>query len=386
MLILKSKGCSMDSGKARQIFEKFAGTMAYVAVAAPDGRVAIGSAFHVGEGAFVTARHVVEDMEVTEVRMTHRTFVHLDGEEAANAKVFVRTEGRDSPVHYIDNGSLRIARGPYYHTKPEVDVAVFQVGGMDPKTPFVHLGDHLDDWLGASDFVLNEALVFGYPPIPGTNEPHLVAARCEVNALVEVRHAPHVHFILSATPRGGFSGGLVVTENGVALGVVTSSLVANAAVEELGFFAVLSVEPIYICLADNKLLPECQAEQWDDMWNSAKVGDFFDPSESVELGINIRASIESFDDGKRVYVEIRCADDLLLAKPVEAGEHAVSQFAPVRTVNAGVARLSSSRFQAQRGAEFIGDAAAAIERELCAEGLAPVRIGASRSYNVPPAQ
>jgi hypothetical protein len=67
-----------------------------------------------------------------------------------------------------------------------------------------------------------------------------------------------VHFVLSATPRGGFSGGVAIHENGDALGVITSSFVAGDVPEQMGFFAVLSIESIVSCLAQNKLYPEAQ--------------------------------------------------------------------------------------------------------------------------------
>lgn len=68
-------------------------------------------------------------------------------------------------------------------------------------------------------------------------------------------------------PRGGFSGGLVITEDGFALGVVTQSLLMNREETELGFFTVLSVEPIYVCLAHHKLLPVCQRDGYAAMWD-----------------------------------------------------------------------------------------------------------------------
>jgi S1-C subfamily serine protease len=43
--------------------------MAYVAVER-DGKAGIGSAFHVGDGIFVTARHVLENAVVAEIKMT----------------------------------------------------------------------------------------------------------------------------------------------------------------------------------------------------------------------------------------------------------------------------------------------------------------------------
>src|SRR6267143_568754 len=51
---------SMTSGEARQLFATHASALAYLDVEDQQGDRAIGSAFHVGEGVFVTARHVLE--------------------------------------------------------------------------------------------------------------------------------------------------------------------------------------------------------------------------------------------------------------------------------------------------------------------------------------
>jgi hypothetical protein len=165
--------------------------------------------------------------------------------------------------------------------------------------------------LGQGDFVLTEAIVLGYPPIPMTVTPHLVAARAEVNAQVDIRGQQHVHFILSAMPRGGFSGGLAIAEYGFALGVITSSLLTNHKDSELGFFAVLTVEPIYNCLAAHKLLPQCQAEGWDDFWNDDV--EYFEhrPNHEDVSSFHVVASLGTFDDGKRFYLEVSCDDDIL---------------------------------------------------------------------------
>ena len=74
-----------------------------------------------------------------------------------------------------------------------------------------------------------------------------------------------MHFLISATPRGGFSGGVAIHEDGDALGVVTSSLHKATLPAELGFLAVLSVEPILQCLSDNGLLPSIQKEHHDKL-------------------------------------------------------------------------------------------------------------------------
>jgi hypothetical protein len=99
-----------------------------------------------------------------------------------------------------------------------------------------------------------------------TTEPHLVAARAEVNAVVDLPGVP-VHFILSSMPRGGFSGGLALSEYGFGLGVITRSVLFDGAPAELGFMAVLGVEPIFTCLADGKMVPQVQREGWGGLWD-----------------------------------------------------------------------------------------------------------------------
>jgi hypothetical protein len=240
-----------------------------------DGDEGIGAAFHVGDGVFVTARHIVENRAVKEVRLT-------DPDLFYRSKLYPKEENgsytidANSPRMCLDiHGGLRITAGPFYHADPLIDVAVFRVDGMSPNAHFIPLGDHLDDWIGKSDFVLSRALALGYPPVPFTLEPVLVAATSDVNAVVDLRTGPRqqLHFILSATPRGGFSGGVAFSEYGFALGVITQSLTQDHAAAELGFFATTSIEAIYVCLQECGLLPTCQKEGWDGFWD--------DPAPSV---------------------------------------------------------------------------------------------------------
>jgi hypothetical protein len=62
----------VDSGAARQIFTDYATAMAYIEVELPNGDVSMGSAFHVGDGVFVTARHVVEGNRIAEAGSTNK--------------------------------------------------------------------------------------------------------------------------------------------------------------------------------------------------------------------------------------------------------------------------------------------------------------------------
>ncbi|MFC9127830.1 trypsin-like peptidase domain-containing protein [Streptomyces sp. NPDC057099] len=297
----------MNTGEAREVFKSYAAALAYVEVESPTGDLSIGTAFHVGEGVFVTARHVVEGKKVVEVGSTESVHIPLTGAEAVNATTFLYVNDERMAVHWVRNGVMRIESGPYLHSDERVDVAVFKVHAIDPRTPVIPLGSHLDDWLGGSDFVLTEAVILGYPPIPMTTTPALVGARAEISAQVDLYETPYVHFVLSATARGGFSGGVAFSEYGFALGMVTRSLLAGEGSVESGYMAVLAVEPIYECLAWHRMLPDCQAEMWDGLWNTSEFSFSSDEPVSGEPS-RVTAQIAIFDDGKTCGMTITCGD------------------------------------------------------------------------------
>lgn len=260
----------MDSDAARILYARHASAMAYIDVRKPNGSRGIGSAFHVGNDIFVTARHVVENNEVLEIKVTEP--VGIGAEEYFGEVLKIENAKERAEQHETAWGSqkstlwkhwlepLRIVEGPKYHDHPDVDVAVFRVEKTHANIGTVKLGVHFDDWIYRGLWHLSDAVVLGYPPIPMTNAPTLVAAKGEINAFVVPRHAPFVHFILSAMPRGGFSGGVAIHEDGDALGVVTSSFLDGDLPEQVGFFAVLSIEAIIHCLAINDLYPEFQRQ------------------------------------------------------------------------------------------------------------------------------
>jgi hypothetical protein len=91
----------------------------------------------------------------------------------------------------------------------------------------------------------------GYVPIRFSREIVLVAVQGEVNAVIEKYNGPHPHFIISSMPRGGFSGGPVISEYGFLLGVFIESLFEAGKSTEMGFAAVLSIEPLLVLLHEN---------------------------------------------------------------------------------------------------------------------------------------
>ena len=252
----------------REIYQRYGCCMAYIAVEM-NGDEQIGSAFHVGEGVFVTARHVVEGAHIKEMRLTNPGLYYRSDLYPKNADGSYMI-GPDSPrLCDRSDGLLSVIVGPWFHEDERIDVAIVRVSGMQPEAHFIPLGDHLDDWIGNGDFELSEVLVLGYPPIPFTREPALIAAASYVNAVVDLdlRGNPFVHFLLSGVPRGGFSGGVALSRWGFALGVVTQSLLNQVGPAELGYFAATSIGVVWECLAQSKMMPLKQRERWRGLWD-----------------------------------------------------------------------------------------------------------------------
>jgi hypothetical protein len=222
------------------LLREYSSAVGYCCVRDAVGDENIGTCFHVGEWVLLTARHVVED----------KTIMHIGF--------------GDSPFE----PPRSVLKGPLYHPNPKVDVAAFVVSGME-QIPAVQLGMHLDDWIADQSFLLLDVVVMGYPPIPQSQGPVLVATRGETNAVVDKYTGPHPHFVISCVARGGFSGApcLICDWDGAALGLVTESLAINEQPAELGYMAVISVEPLLECLHRHDILPKMQKEGWDGLWD-----------------------------------------------------------------------------------------------------------------------
>jgi hypothetical protein len=304
----------MDTGHARALFGQFAAAVAYLAVEKADGSHAIGTATHVGEGVYVTARHVVDGHRLVEIASTEHVFLRLP--EGTQSQLRVHGGAEEWPAHRVANKAMTLVSDVVFHPDPAVDLAAFRVAGCDPQTPWIPFGDHLDDWLGGGDFVLSEVIVLGYPPIPMTRKPYLLAARAEVNAQVDFYDSPNVHWILSTMARGGFSGAMVVDERGIALGVVTRSVLSGEVPEELGYMSATSIEPVYQMLADAKMLPLAQQEHWDGFWNS----DMTTLERPADDGFGTQALgfVESYDDGQRLGLQVRVHSDSKLQEAAVA--------------------------------------------------------------------
>ena len=232
---------------------------AWVAIKTVEGVHAIGTAFHVGNGVYLTARHVLEGNTIEEIGLLSggRLFLE-DLQVPVPTKGTLVTEAGEFPVWSLRHEKPAIADGPFYHPNPEIDVAAFTLSGIDQNTPYFQIGGHYDDWINDDDWLLTGGTAFGFPPIPFTHRPVLVVATVEVNAVIDTRLDRYVRFVVSGEPRGGFSGGPVLHEWGFVLGMIIQSLEHGAAQREGGFFTVLSIEPLRECLEEYGLLPDFQ--------------------------------------------------------------------------------------------------------------------------------
>lgn len=213
--------------------------MVRITVKTVSGDLSNGAAFHIGEGWLSTAAHVVNDGEIEEI-----VSEYCD-QDLVIEKIICHSDERVDLAIIKTNLDLS-----HYLTKTSI------VGSPEGfvQTDHIEIGGHLDDWIG-DELVLSKVLLMGYPPIPFSNGPVLLASEGEVNAIIDTYNGSHPKFIISNMGRGGYSGGPVISEYGFLLGVLTESLVLNDQSEELGYSSALSVEPLLVLLQENGIYP-----------------------------------------------------------------------------------------------------------------------------------
>jgi hypothetical protein len=278
-------------------YVRAAGAVAFVAIIDGKGDEGIGTAFHIGDGIFVTARHVVDGVNIKEIATTKSA--HLT-EEAG---------GKVAPPRH-----LKILDGPYFGPD-DLDVAVFRVDLGGVPLPTISVSDHTDYSLEENDLVLSNILVVGYPPIPFTTIPSQVVTLGQINAVVRVQHSPVLHFIASTMARGGFSGGVVLDHSGVALALVTESLGKSDMPVETGYMSLMSIEPA-VDLANEKFGFNAGGPYQGRFSEILIAVKFTDPSRRSLSSFIYDASLYVYDDDRDVCVEINCVDEALLAEAV----------------------------------------------------------------------
>ncbi len=216
-------------------YGKYAGAIAFISVIDKQTEeYGVGTAFHVGDGIFITAKHVVEGKIIDVIATTKRAFKIKDDNSYQ-----VTTENYINPQHFS------IIDGPKFSDdESAVDVAVFKVDLKGLELPRLIFDATINHNIDDNTFLLDDVLVIGYPPIPFTVMPIQIAAIGQVNAVIDVRHSKYPHFIISSLARGGYSGGPVISEEGKVIGIVTDSLVNNNNLTESGFMTILCSDAV----------------------------------------------------------------------------------------------------------------------------------------------
>lgn len=135
----------------------------------------------------------------------------------------------------------------------------------------------------------------------------------QINAVVRVHHSKVLHFIASATARGGFSGGVALDKFGMALALVTESLGTRDTPVETGYMSLLSIEPA-VDLAAEKFGFSTHGTypgRYSDTLFAAK---FSDPNSQSLSSFIYDASLYVYDDDRDVFVEFNCTDEALLTE------------------------------------------------------------------------
>lgn len=221
------------------LYRKYCPSMVRVDLKTADGDFASAAAFHIGDGWLVTARHVIDGGELAGLT------AHKYAQVSKLRQVIYPKEEREDVALLETDFSLK-----HYMTRTHIH------GLADSwKADHIPIGGHLDDWIG-DELVMTRVLLMGYPRVPQSGEGLLVAVGGEVNAVLDKLGGPNSpSFVISPLPRGGFSGGPVISEHGFLLGVMSEALVRAAEPTELGFGSALSVEPIWGMLMDNDIYP-----------------------------------------------------------------------------------------------------------------------------------
>lgn len=139
-----------------------------------------GSGSFIGKNTIVTAKHVVEDLKGT-----------------------IIVQGEDGKLYNIQE----IVK----HPNPDVDLATILT-----VEPFGYFTYEIEE----NCSITEKVIVFGYPPIPLTSKPFLVANLGEISSLVDNYLDKTDCLILSCITRPGNSGGPILNESGKLVGVV----------------------------------------------------------------------------------------------------------------------------------------------------------------------
>ena len=160
------------------LHNKICANVVHITGHARNGRIGNGTGFLINDNTVLTCRHVVTEMTPDEKLL-------IEGKEYAYS----------------------------VQTHKQYDIALLVLNGtVDSVKTFPAFSDAR---------TLDEVIIMGYPPIPGSDNDYLLSQKGEVNSIVYDYLSGTNNLVLSSITRPGSSGGPVISKTGYIVGMVT---------------------------------------------------------------------------------------------------------------------------------------------------------------------
>lgn len=259
LLLSGQETMKQERPNLKEIFTLFEGCVIFIETE-KDGRFGNGTGFHIGDGLIVTAKHVAEVMS----RLLYKVETGQDVEIVLlKTHLHSRADVAIIETNFVD---IQETRGVVCEQNPDE----YKFPPID-RIPLLGVERMFKIFLPE---LLSRTLVIGYPPVE-YSQPALVTETGEINAIIGrggTGESSKIHpmfalsgevsaitedykredrsFIISNLPRGGFSGGPVISEYGMLMGLAANSRVDINCALERGFFCAVSTGPIYELLKE----------------------------------------------------------------------------------------------------------------------------------------
>jgi hypothetical protein len=126
----------------RRVYDYYAAGVGYVSVKDSAGDEHIGTCFHIGEGVFITARHVVEERIIKRIGTTHSQTLYFETEET-------RTNGSVEIEIQYDSWLTTHYKGPYFHPDEKIDIAALVLPSVNAHVVVLAGACNFGRWLCA---------------------------------------------------------------------------------------------------------------------------------------------------------------------------------------------------------------------------------------------
>ncbi|THF88453.1 trypsin-like peptidase domain-containing protein [Deinococcus sp. KSM4-11] len=185
-----------------------------------------GTAFYIGKGRFVTAKHVIRDSRLFKLKVK-------------------------GDVHRVNRIIL--------DNNANFDFAILEVSPSDVEgLPFLRL---------AEGQVLEEIIAMGYPRINNVKGDPLITSSGQIVGTSEVSNRSSMH-IVNCKIKGGHSGGPIVNRFGQAVGIITNDELSDN--QEASFGLTIPVNKLTSLLKSRDRVE--RNVQKEDEWNKVDIG------------------------------------------------------------------------------------------------------------------